>query len=778
VSATALRPTPAAPPPSAPRVTGPAVARTDGPRGRDLGPWIHLAATTALAVFAAQSWGDMVRPEEPGRVVWAALVGAGLGAVALLAMRFTRVLRAAILAGLVVAGVVAALLLAGVPARLLDPEFWGELANGLGQGITALPGLSVPYRGVDEWNRIAMLLGGTALAVAGPLLACWPSRSGRRAGPIVPAIVLSVLFAVPAVQLRAEHPFVDGAVFALLLAAVLFGERLARRDLPVAATAIGIAAVAGLAIAPALDRPEPWVDYESIAQSLGERGTTAFEWDHGYGPLDWARDGREVLRVRARRGMYWKATTLADFDGVRWREVRRRGVEDDPAADIPRREWTENLRVRVRNLRTRQFIAAGTTLEIDRSPREVEPGAPGSYVTEDRPLRRGHAYLARVYAPRPTTQQLEAAQVDYPSAIYPYLSMQLPRSVGGPDGIDPSTMAPAPDAPPAFVVFSGWGSEDERPIGYRGRGYGDRAETEQWLTDSRYARTYRLAQRLRADAETPYDYIRAVQQYLRAGFTYTETPPRSRLPLDAFLFRDKRGYCQHFSGAMALLLRMGGVPARVASGFTPGSLDADRREYVVRDLDAHSWVEAYFPSYGWITFDPTPAIAPPRAQASGVETTVDPEEEESAPARIPSDRIGDPAGIDTGAAATGNSGPPLLLLVVAGLGGVALLALAVLLVRGRRRIATLGPEAAVAELERALRRSGRAAASGLTLRRLERSLRAAPDAAAYVAAIRDARYGYGAPPPSPAQRRALRRELGAGLGLRGRLRALWALPPW
>jgi transglutaminase-like putative cysteine protease len=64
--------------------------------------------------------------------------------------------------------------------------------------------------------------------------------------------------------------------------------------------------------------------------------------------------------------------------------------------------------------------------------------------------------------------------------------------------------------------------------------------------------------------------VRRVQSYLRRGFTYTETPPARRVPLDAFLFGDKVGYCQQFSGAMALLLRMGGVPARVATGLQPG----------------------------------------------------------------------------------------------------------------------------------------------------------------------------------------------------------------
>ena len=61
---------------------------------------------------------------------------------------------------------------------------------------------------------------------------------------------------------------------------------------------------------------------------------------------------------------------------------------------------------------------------------------------------------------------------------------------------------------------------------------------------------------------------------------------------------------------MALMLRMSGIPARVVSGFSPGSFNRDTGEYRVRDLDAHSWVEVYFPDIGWVTFDPTPAAAP------------------------------------------------------------------------------------------------------------------------------------------------------------------------
>ncbi len=63
---------------------------------------------------------------------------------------------------------------------------------------------------------------------------------------------------------------------------------------------------------------------------------------------------------------------------------------------------------------------------------------------------------------------------------------------------------------------------------------------------------------------------------------------------------------------MALLLRMGGVPARVAAGFTSGTYNSATGQWDVTDIDAHAWVEVWFPDYGWVRFDPTPAVAPAR----------------------------------------------------------------------------------------------------------------------------------------------------------------------
>jgi transglutaminase-like putative cysteine protease len=118
-----------------------------------------------------------------------------------------------------------------------------------------------------------------------------------------------------------------------------------------------------------------------------------------------------------------------------------------------------------------------------------------------------------------------------------------------------------------------------------------------------------LARTLTASATNNYDRAAAIQSYLRDNFRYTLDPPSIEPadPLGSFLFKSKSGYCEYFAAALAVMLRTLNIPARLVNGFQTGSYNRIGRDFVVRARDAHSWVEVYFPSYGWIPFDPTPA---------------------------------------------------------------------------------------------------------------------------------------------------------------------------
>jgi transglutaminase-like putative cysteine protease len=112
-----------------------------------------------------------------------------------------------------------------------------------------------------------------------------------------------------------------------------------------------------------------------------------------------------------------------------------------------------------------------------------------------------------------------------------------------------------------------------------------------------------------AGAQTPYDEALAVESYLRSDlFTYTLDPPRptpNEDPLAYFLFNSHKGYCEFFASAMGDMLRTLGIPTRLVSGYGPGTYDTSINSFVVRSEDAHTWVEVYFPKYGWIEFEPT-----------------------------------------------------------------------------------------------------------------------------------------------------------------------------
>jgi protein-glutamine gamma-glutamyltransferase len=128
------------------------------------------------------------------------------------------------------------------------------------------------------------------------------------------------------------------------------------------------------------------------------------------------------------------------------------------------------------------------------------------------------------------------------------------------------------------------------------------------LPDQLDPRIPELARKITGSANNPYDKSIALETYLRTHFGYTLNlagKPGAD-PLSYFLFQAKAGHCEYFASAMAVMLRTLGIPSREVNGFLPGEYNDVAGDYIVRASDAHSWVEAYFPGTGWLTFDPTP----------------------------------------------------------------------------------------------------------------------------------------------------------------------------
>ena len=114
---------------------------------------------------------------------------------------------------------------------------------------------------------------------------------------------------------------------------------------------------------------------------------------------------------------------------------------------------------------------------------------------------------------------------------------------------------------------------------------------------------------LHANANNRYDAAKAIESQLQRDYGYSlEMKASGPDPLADFLFNVRAGHCEYFATAMAVLLRTHGIAARVVNGFLPGEYNETAGAYTVRQSDAHSWVEVYFPETGaWVTFDPTPS---------------------------------------------------------------------------------------------------------------------------------------------------------------------------
>ncbi|MGA2482689.1 MAG: DUF3488 and transglutaminase-like domain-containing protein [Candidatus Acidiferrales bacterium] len=283
--------------------------------------------------------------------------------------------------------------------------------------------------------------------------------------------------------------------------------------------------------------------------------------------------GALVMRVRTDGPLRsdrvrWRGIALTTFDGKRWTGERQHSVELPAGydgwikiADIPpavrRRSWPLKYTVLLEPIATDAIFVPANVADV-RGRFSGGLAISRNYLVRDQAasiFNPSHNYVMLRYegvsfVPAIPPAELRAASADYPESIRsPYL--QLPQ-------LDPRIPA--------------------------------------------------LARQITASAKTPYDQAAAMESYLRThyGYTLNLSDDPGADPLAHFLFVRRAGHCEYFATAMTVMLRSLRIPARYVNGFLPGEYNELGGDYVIRASDAHSWVEVYFPGYGWLTFDPTP----------------------------------------------------------------------------------------------------------------------------------------------------------------------------
>lgn len=745
------------------------------------GAWLRLAAFAGLGGFAAAYWASLVEDAPTGRVLGVLAVACALGAVLILLGR-APLPRPAVHAGALLTTFVAlgvALVAVGLDADLIKPARWDEFGALLDRGFAGLRRTSWPYGGPDGFVRLTILLAVPPVLIAAAALAFWPVR-GQPGLDSVALVLLVAFYAVAITDQEFGADIARGLLLLTLIAAWLWLPHLDRSGALAGATALALAGIFAMPVAAALDADRAWVDYTEWGLGGERRASATFDWNHRYGPLDWPRDGRTLLVVRSQAPHYWKAETLDVFDGLRWSHSNA-GERQPLGAELPddlNPAWEERISFTMRGLRSDLLIGAGTFFDTEGDIGTTVASGDGTVKLIDKPLREGDSYTIRAYVPDPSAARMRTAPDRWDESLRAYTSFSLPRRKETALTLGPGELRQRPLA------------EDDRvALPFRGEP-ADTAFTRRTVRDLRgspYARMYALSRKLAKGQPTTYDVVRTTERWLQDNLRYSERVPSRAYPLSDFIFKDKVGYCQQFSGSMALMLRMNGIPARVAGGFAPGIYDQAAKEFRVRDLDAHSWVEVYFDDLGWVPFDPTPSAAPAGSQSNGSDAASAARGgRQDRASTLQSDRADARSGGGAGPGSLAGEDPsstklwalPILLLVLAALGIAGLWLYSLL--RDRRRGGRSASDDGLAELHAALGRMGHAVPAGTTLRALEHRLRTGvgPASARYAALLRARRYGPpGAQPPGRAERIALRRELAASGGRLGPVRALLALPP-
>lgn len=226
---------------------------------------------------------------------------------------------------------------------------------------------------------------------------------------------------------------------------------------------------------------------------------------------------------------------------------------------------------------------------------------------------------ARVSVPQTYTLALEANRLIYAAPQPAYVSIPTISDLryigGGEEEVNLSVIRPdrVLRRGARYEVLSSMSTASANQLRAAGENYSD------WLANALLSsptvteRTRQLAAAITEGMDNAYDMARAIENWLRRNITYDENisaPPAGTEAVDWFLFEMRAGYCTYSATAMVTLLRTLGIPSRLAAGFAQGEYDETAGHFIVREKDAHTWVEVYFPGYGWVEFEPTSAQEP------------------------------------------------------------------------------------------------------------------------------------------------------------------------
>jgi protein-glutamine gamma-glutamyltransferase len=480
-----------------------------------------------------------------------------------------------------------------------EHDFFGPVLGSFRDGFLNFYDTTLPFRRSDfPLMHADVLLAIFAFALAAGILI-----AARR--PIGAAVVLVVGVGWPTTLVPGSRPLLVGALALVGVLAVLFllrsGTHPARglaQGFAVALVLVVVAAVASTSDSVAKGAFLTWQGWDPYDQPDDPVGVR-YVWNSHYLGIHFPEKKTTVLKVKTegqKRNLYWRATTLDDYTGTGWQESLDLNTESDsnqidsdslallPAAARTQANWVKQ-QVTVEALKDNHLIASAQPMHWDPPSDATFQDSGGDIVVLSRSLQRDQTYTVWSYAPRPTQKQLAAAGTNYPESIERYLEVIQTAAV---------PKFGTPDRDLLMTVF-----------------FDARFDGDPLMQQNRAL--YDSAKEVAGDVTNPYAAAVALEAWFRqpslGGFVYDEQPPvpaANQPALVQFVTQTKRGYCQHFAGAMALMLRYLGIPARVAAGFTSGSYDADKHEWTVTDHEAHDWVEVYFPGWGWIPFDPTP----------------------------------------------------------------------------------------------------------------------------------------------------------------------------